>query len=148
MSARNDVEELLSRTGLRLTASRAAIVDAVLSMDGPFSVSALGEAVARVAPGVGRASVFRTLSLLTDLSVVQRLHGAAGHERYVVCVGRQHHHHATCTACGKTVEFVLDAPSDLEAAIGAAVGALGFRPATHILEVLGLCSTCDAERRA
>jgi Fe2+ or Zn2+ uptake regulation protein len=137
-------DDALRRRGVRLTASRRAILEAVRQMPGSFSVSQLEAAVHRATPTVGRASVFRTLALLTQLGLVQRLHGAAGRERYIACGEPRHHHHVTCVVCGRTEEFQLDPVADLETAIDRRVGALGFQPRAHIVEVLGVCPDCRA----
>jgi Fe2+ or Zn2+ uptake regulation protein len=62
------------------------------------------EAVQQRTPGVGWASVYRTLELLTQLRLVQSstLGGAAA--TYVLTPSR-HHRHVVCVECHKTVEF-------------------------------------------
>jgi Fur family ferric uptake transcriptional regulator len=127
--------------GGRMTRQRRAVLAAVERFDRPFSASELTRAVAETDPGVGRASVYRTLALMLAAGQVQRLH-TGGRERYTLCLQAAHHHHVTCTACGRTEDFSLARVDAFEAAVEAAVARLGYRPRSHVLEVHGVCARC------
>jgi len=142
-----DLGGALAFRGKRVTAARRAIVSTIEAFDGPFSAGELTDAVRAADASVGRASVYRTLALLVREGWVRRLHGT-GKERYTVCAERSHHHHVTCTDCGATEEFVLTGIDRFEWAVDAAVGALGYRPVTHVLEVYGLCPACLRRRES
>jgi Fur family ferric uptake transcriptional regulator len=135
---------LLGRQEARITRTRRSIVEVVARFQAPFTVTELTDAVSREDPGIGRASIFRTLALLVQAGAVQRLHGGPGRERYTVCVTPSHHHHVTCTRCGRTAEFSPRGVEHLERAVERAVTALGFRVGTHILEVQGICQACHS----
>jgi len=88
---------------------------------------------------VARATVFRSLDLLVDLGLVERVDLPSGDHAYVACEPDAHHHHVVCSACGRSVE----------------VGELGLRPIleriefstgfaidSHRLELFGLCPEC------
>src|SRR5439155_1115774 len=66
--------ERLDRQGYRLTGPRRSVLEEVVSRQTPFTSAELLETMRRQAPGIGRATVFRTLDLLTRLGVVQRIH--------------------------------------------------------------------------
>jgi Fur family transcriptional regulator, ferric uptake regulator len=132
------------RPGQRMTRQRRAVMRALESFDRPFSAGELTRAVAAADPGVGRASVYRTLALMVSTGQVQRLH-TGGRERYTLCLEPEHHHHVTCTLCGRTEDFSLARVEAFEAAVEAAVAQLGYLPQGHVLEVHGLCRAC-AER--
>lgn len=145
-----EIESIVSaidRRGLRVTGPRRTVIAAMARFGRPFSASELTLAVARLNPAVGRASVYRTLALLARTGAVERLHGA-GRERYTLCAQDSHHHHVTCTRCGRTGDFALSQMVGLEQAVDAAVAALGYRAQSHVLEVRGLCRSCRDERSA
>jgi Fur family ferric uptake transcriptional regulator len=98
----------------------------------------LVEAVQRRAPGVGRASVYRTLGLLTRLGVVQASTLGGGVATYVLTPAR-HHHHVVCLECQKTVEFDECVLQELEQRLS---DTLGFELEGHLVEMYGRCPDC------
>jgi len=92
--------------------------------------------------GIGRATVFRTLDLLAQLGVLEQLHSDSRHA-YTVCSPR-HHHHLICSECSKVVE--VTAPS-VERAVRALAEKEGYQLEGHLLEIIGLCTECQAARR-
>ena len=126
------VAQRLGQQGYRLTAPRRQVLEAVLRRDAPFTAQ---DVVAALAPrGVGRATVFRTLELLTRIHADDRLH------RYTVC-DETHHHHLVCRACGDVTEAP---PGGLEHEVRLAARAAGFRLLGHSLEIFGICRSCQS----
>jgi Fur family ferric uptake transcriptional regulator len=137
MSDLEDITLKLEARGYRVTPSRRAVIAAVLQQRGNFAA----EDLATRCRGAGRATVFRTIRLLTDLGVICRvLTEAAGSPRYVVS-HRGHHHHLVCTDCGRVEDLdqcaVLDALKEV-------ADASGYEIAGHWLELYGRCSSCRA----
>jgi Fur family ferric uptake transcriptional regulator len=91
--------------------------------------------------GIAMANVRRTLRLLCDLGVAQRirLDGQAVYEHRHL---DDHHDHLVCVRCGDIVEFVDD---DLEASQRKTCIRMGFTPLMHKLEVRGICSQCATD---
>ncbi len=79
----------LRLAGHEVTPARAAVIQAVAAQPRPFTASELCAAVAERAPSVGRATVFRTLDLLEQARVVDRLHSLQL-ERALAAAARQH----------------------------------------------------------
>lgn len=129
----------LSERGFRETDARRAIVDTVLSWDGQFTARQLHDVLQRW--GIGRATVFRTLDVLEELGVLNRLHTEGGCHTYTVCA-EQHHHHLLCERCGSVQDFN---DARVERAVRAMGVESGFRVREHHLEILGLCRACQAE---
>jgi Fur family ferric uptake transcriptional regulator len=96
------------------------------------------DAVQRRAPDIGRASVYRTLDLLTRLGLAQSstLGGAAA--TYVLTPER-HHHHVVCVDCHRTVEFDDCVLRELENQLAET---LGFELEGHLVELYGRCPEC------
>jgi len=141
------LETGLLRRGYRLTHARHTILGVMAEFARPFTATELQEAVAARNPQVGRASVYRTLLLLEELGYVEKLH-QSGSEHYTLCLVSHHHHHLTCTQCGRTVELVLEDDVDVLSALDRAARALGYLPRTHVLAVYGICPACQTEGRA
>src|SRR5438034_9656966 len=78
-----ELEQLLDEAGYRVTRPRRAILQLVEEQQGRFSAEELVERVQRVAPGTGRATVYRTLDLLAELRLVERVHLQEGSHSYV-----------------------------------------------------------------
>jgi Fe2+ or Zn2+ uptake regulation protein len=127
----------LSARGFRETDARRAIVETILHKDGQFTARQLHE---ELEPwDVGRATVFRTLDLLVELGVLNRLHTDDRCSSYVVCAD-QHHHHLVCERCG-TVQEVSD--PRIERAVRAMAVDVGFQAREHRLEIVGICDQCQ-----
>ena len=132
------MERSLEAQGLRHTVPRRTILEVLVGMEGPFTSTQLTAAVARADQRIGRASVFRLLQLLRQCGLVERLHGP-DMELYMLCLRSGHHHHVTCSVCGRTEAFALD---DADA-IAQAVERIGYRMEHHVLQVFGVCRACQ-----
>jgi len=130
------IRDQLSERGVRDTAPRRAVVEAAVRRRGRFTANDIVAELA--ARGIGRATVFRTLDLLVDLGILARLHSDS-HHAYTVC-GAEHHHHLVCVGCDSVEEIVSESAERLvhEIALDA-----GFDPQGHLLEIVGLCQTCQ-----
>ncbi|MSP22861.1 MAG: transcriptional repressor [Dehalococcoidia bacterium] len=142
------MERNLERMGRRLTGPRRELLAVITSLGGHFSA----EQLAAAAPGVGRATVFRTLRLLQDAGAVCQVVALGGALEYrVTAVG--HHHHLVCAECGAVEDFSGCDISDLLAELA---NRTGYDISAHRLEVYGRCAVCqgrlsapqEAKRRA
>ncbi len=132
----------LEALGHRVTPSRRAVVTAVLQQSDLFTVEDLlqrcGEAEA------GRATVFRTIRLLSDVGAVCRVLLEDGSLRYRLSQ-RGHHHHLVCTSCGRVQDLeecsVVDVVRDLSRQSG-------YKIEGHWLEFYGRCQMCRSEAGA
>jgi Fur family ferric uptake transcriptional regulator len=132
------LERALDKQGLRHTLQRQTILEVVAGIGHPFSAGELTEEVAKADPSIGRASVFRLLQLLRSCSLVERLHGPDA-ELYTLCLAAGHHHHVTCTVCGRTEAFSLED----DAVVARAVERVGYRMEHHVLQAFGICADCQ-----
>jgi len=128
----------LSKEGHRLTTPRQAIIRMVAPRQDHFSAQELWDEVRVNHTGIGRATVFRTLDLLTELGVLNRIHAGDGCHRYTVCE-TTHHHHMMCVGCGTVIP--LEA-AGIESQIRRMATEAGFDLMTHHLELVGRCASC------
>ncbi|MDW8060874.1 MAG: Fur family transcriptional regulator [Thermomicrobium sp.] len=133
--------EAMHERGCRVTGPRRTIVEFVLRQQEPFSADDLFRALRRQHPTIGRATVFRTLDLLVELGVVERVHHPSGVHRYVVA-SEGHRHHVVCVRCGRVAAF---AGCNLEPLLASIANQTRFRILDHWLELSGLCQTCQGE---
>jgi Fe2+ or Zn2+ uptake regulation protein len=87
---------------------------------------------------IGRATVFRTLELFSELGVVERIDLPSGEHAYIACEP-VHHHHVVCSHCGTAAE-VDD--SGIASAVRRIARSTGYTVKSHRLELYGLCPRC------
>jgi Fe2+ or Zn2+ uptake regulation protein len=133
-----EIIDRIAQQGHRLTTPRQTIVALVAPRRDYFSAQEIWDEVQSKHRGIGRATVFRTLDLLVDLGVLNRVHIGDGCHRYTVCE-TGHHHHLMCVDCG-TVTSIEAGP--IERQIRRTASDEGFELLTHHLELIGRCSTC------
>jgi Fur family transcriptional regulator, ferric uptake regulator len=138
----NEIVRHLRLAGHQVTPAREVVVRAVAAYSRPFTAGQLCANVSQVAPATGRATVFRTLDLLTEARVVDRLHSLHGDASYVVrhTVGSEGPHwYLICSACDGVTDITN---AEISAALAAAVREHAFRMEDSHLEVLGRCRDC------
>lgn len=124
----------------RKTPERYAVLKAVYSIEGHFTLDELGQKLAdEYRFPVSRATLYNTLNLFMELRLVIR-HRFQGTTKYEACYAGESHCHQICTVCGKVTEVM--APEITEA-----INQLHlkrFRKDGYSLYVYGICSTCQA----
>jgi Fur family ferric uptake transcriptional regulator len=144
MTDQNHIVDALDLAGYRLTSPRRQVARLIAEHGGHFTALELEAAARDRRIGISRATLFRTLDLLTDLRVVERMDLPSGEHAYVPCAPA-HHHHVICSRCGRTTE-VEDA--GVAEAVAEIARRSGYRIDTHRLELFGLCRHCQAKTTA
>lgn len=89
--------------------------------------------------------VYRALQQLQEVGAVHRIHSL---NAFIACSGRHRDHGRPglmiCSQCGAVSEFE---DPDVEK-LPERLGALGFAPQNVMLEVAGICATCQTEPAA
>ena len=141
-SARERFLQFLGRKGLRLTAPRRAIIEAVFSTEKHFTADELLVWARRRDRSISRATVYRTLPLLTQSGLVREMDFGKDHKFYDPNYAQHpHHNHIICENCGRIVEFESEKIAQLEREISQR---LGFSVTTHRLQI---SATCDEFRQ-
>jgi Fur family ferric uptake transcriptional regulator len=123
-----------------VTAPRLALFRPV-TRHSPLSMARL--IAAGRADGIDQVTVYRTVDLFKKLGFVDEV-GLGRNRLFELSNQYQaHHHHATCSKCGKIIDF--DSQS-IEDGIAEAARQLGFTVSSHQLEVVGLCHRCQPAR--
>jgi Fur family transcriptional regulator, ferric uptake regulator len=123
--------------GQRHTRQRDVIVEVIQAAAGPLTVPEILDRSQRKVPGLGIATVYRTLKLLQDAGEVRTVILPTGETRYE-SAALGHHHHFHCRVCDEVYDF-LDCPVSLpgDHALGN-----GFLVESHELTLYGVCSNC------
>jgi len=129
--------EFLQGKALRMTAQRQAIIDTVFNTDEHFTADQLlGWARQRDA-SVSRATVYRTLPLLTESGLVREMDFGKDYMYYDPNYAEHpHHSHIICTDCERIVEFESEKIEKLECEISQR---LGFSIKSQRLQINGNC---------
>jgi Fur family ferric uptake transcriptional regulator len=134
----------LAERSLRLTAARAAIVEAALERRGHFPIEDLVSDLRRRGIRGSKATVYRTLPLLTEAGILQPAVISGDIRKYETAFGREHHDHLVCRGCGAVVEFEFEAFEILQREIAARHG---FSLEGHLQQLWGRCRDCRERGR-
>ena len=127
----------LEQKNLRITSQRRAIVDTVFGTDQHFNAEQLLEWARKIDESVSRATVYRTLPLLTESGLVHEMDFGKEYKIYDPNYAEHpNHNHIICEDCDKIVEFESD---KLEALEGEITQELGFKVKTQQLRITGSC---------
>ena len=135
----------LRDAGYRITHARAAVLKALEQAGGHLTSAQIVDAVAVIDPAVGRASVFRTLDLLSRLSLIRPTYTEGSGAPVFVLLPGGHQHHIICNHCGRVFEFENCGLDELSARLEANSG---VHIAGHLLEFYGTCADCTASSAA
>ena len=90
-------------------------------------------------PNIGRASVFRTISLFLEISLIRRLPFWEKGEAYEMVHHGHHHEHMKCEHCHDIISFESDA---ICSQISETAKKNGFAIKEHSISILGTCAKC------
>ena len=131
MSALSHIERLCRKKGLKMTGQRRVIAR-VLSESGDHpDVEALHRRATRVDPKISIATVYRTVRLFEEASILERRDFGDGRARYEE-VADEHHDHLIDIETGEVIEFHNEEIEKLQEEVARR---LGFRLVDHRLEL-------------
>jgi Fe2+ or Zn2+ uptake regulation protein len=138
-----DIDAVLREKGIPLTRQRRLIWEHLSAADRAATIPELADGLRD--EGVGQATVYRTVTLLTELGLLTRVQGRRGEIGYTaVPIG--HIHPLVCGLCRRVVRF--DGDGDLGDLEGRLAKETGFSIYGHHLEVYGICADCGGRREA
>lgn len=130
----------------KLTPQRQIILQAFVdNQDKHLSAEDVYSIVRQRSPEIGLATVYRTLELLSDLDVLQKMDFGDGRSRYEISEtnSSHHHHHLICLDCGIVKEFEDDLLETLETVIAKKSK---FAIVDHQVKFYGYCQECQNKR--
>ena len=137
------IKKQLHGASYKLTPQREATVMVLLeNEEDHLSAEDVFLLVKEKAPEIGLATVYRTLELLTELKVVDKINFGDGVSRYDLRQegASRFHHHLICIECGKVDEIQEDLLGDVEKIVESR---FGFNVKDHWLTFHGICKRCS-----
>ena len=136
-STKPDLLAVLEDRGYRSTGPRRDVVQLLEQKGEGFSAEEISDEL----PGVGRATVYRTIKLLLDAGVICKLALPDGAPKYSLA-RVEHHHHTVCVRCGTVGEFRAVTIERLLRVLGDDISG---QIVGHRLEFYITCQECLAE---
>ena len=136
-----EAERRLRAAGHRSSSPRSAVLALIGRQECVLSAREIADELRAGGREVGVATVYRTLEVLEDLHLVQRLDVGGASARYEPAMpgGEHHHHHLVCDDCGRVTPF--EDPS-LERAIDDLGERLDYTVGHHDVILRGRCPRC------
>jgi len=130
------VAELRAR-GLRVSAARRLVLEALYSSDGPVTAEQIATGVAGRIPRSDLASVYRNLETLEEVGLVRHFHLGHGPGLYAPAVDRREY--LVCDSCNavKAVE-----PKTMDPVRALIRKRFGYEARFSHFPILGLCADC------
>ena len=141
----NRVKQQLQQSSYKLTPQREATLRVLIENESDhLSAEDVYLMVKDNAPEIGLATVYRTLELLAELKVVDKVNFGDGVARFDLRKeGAEHfHHHLVCMECGKVEEIEEDLLPQVEERVERE---FKFKILDHRLTFHGVCTQCLAE---
>ncbi|HDA9409086.1 TPA: transcriptional repressor [Staphylococcus aureus] len=141
----NRVKQQLQQSSYKLTPQREATVRVLIENEKDhLSAEDVYLKVKDKAPEIGLATVYRTLELLAELKVVDKINFGDGVARFDLRKeGAKHfHHHLVCMECGRVDEIDEDLLAEVENRVE---NEFNFKILDHRLTFHGVCETCQAK---
>lgn len=141
--------KLLKANGLKVTTQRVAILEVLEDRPNEhLTAEEIYEYVKLKYPEIGLATVYRTIQILSELNLIDKLNLDDGFVRYEI--GKQgngetnhHHHHLICLGCSKVLTFQDDLLDALEQEIQKT---MKFQIVDHEVKFYGYCDTCKVKQ--
>ncbi len=146
----SNFKDILKEKGLKVTNQRVLVLDALAnSSDEHLTAEQIYDLVRTEYPEIGLATVYRTIQLLLDLNLIDKINLDDGYVRYEIatdkeCQSGHHHHHLVCMECGSIYSFEDDLLENLEKCI---MQKMGFEVVDHEVKLYGYCDKCRSSKK-
>jgi Fur family ferric uptake transcriptional regulator len=129
----------LRPAGGKRSGKRDRILEIFLRQEGHLSADDLVEIVRCEAPGIGRATVYRTLQWMVGAGVARKVDFGEGRSRFEPSYRHPRHYHLICSTCHRSSEFLS---SDIETLIEEVAAERKFAPTQQVVQIYGTCDDC------
>ncbi len=132
-------QNFLVKKGLKLTKERISVLKEIFSFKRHFEPEHLYLRIRESGLKASRASVYRTLNLLVESGLLEKVTRTEKGNVYEHTIGREHHDHMICDKCGEIIEFYSEKIESLQKEI---CRKNNFRGDSHTLVIRGRCKRC------
>lgn len=135
------IEDILRKHGIKVTKSRIAILEILISNEDSASVDYIYELCVKNGAAVDISTVYRTMEILESNDLIDKMN--LGDGRYTYKLKKDVHKHTLeCCLCHKEVE--IECPMvQIEQLIKHKTG---FTLMEHELKIKGICEACKGEK--
>ena len=141
-----NIQKQLQKGGFKLTPQREATVKILIDNEKDhLSAEEIFMFLKKSNSDIGLATVYRTLEILTQLGVANKVIFEDGLSRYDLHRDKSthFHHHLLCMECGKIDEIFEDLLADVEKDVEKRYQ---FKVEDHRLTFHGMCADCQKKR--
>ena len=138
--AENPMAQSLRENGYRLTKPRLAILQVLQHCGAGLTPEEIHQHGRRFHRPLGLVTVYRTLDILGALGLVRRVHSS--HRCLTYASADSRGHYVVCRHCHHVAEFPC---AGLTGLIDQVRQDTGYVITEHLLELEGLCPTCQAQ---
>jgi len=135
---------LMRQRGLRVSAARRLVVEALLAADGPMSAEQIAQGIGGRVPSSDMASVYRNLQAFEDIGLVRHVHLGHGPGLHALAVAGAREY-LTCERCA---DYQAVAPAELDAVREQIERQFGYLASFTHFPIVGLCPSCAAAVQA
>ncbi|MGH2714847.1 MAG: Fur family transcriptional regulator [Thermoleophilaceae bacterium] len=131
--------EALRSHGLRVSAARRLVLEALFAADGPITAERIADGLAGRLPRSDLASVYRNLETLETVGLVRHFHLGHGPGLYGLASGGEREY-LVCSSCGavRAVE-----PDEMEPVRSLILERFGYEVRFSHFPILGVCPDCE-----
>ncbi len=131
---------LMRGRGMRVSAARRLVLEALLAADGPMSAEQIAEGIGGRVPSSDIGSVYRNLQALEEVGVVRHVHLGHGPGLHALAVTGEREY-LTCERCA---DYRAVPPQALDAVRDLIQSQFGYRASFIHFPIVGLCDGCAA----
>ena len=131
---------LMRDRGMRVSAARRLVLEALLAADGPMSAEQIAEGIGGRVPSSDIASVYRNLQAFEDIGLVRHVHLGHGPGLHALSVSGEHEY-LTCERCADYRPVAMNELDDVRELIECK---FGYRASFTHFPIVGLCQSCAA----
>ena len=129
----------LRPAGAKRSSKRDRILNTFLRQEGHLSADDLFNLVRCEDPGIGRATVYRTLQWMVGAGVARKVDFGEGRSRFEPSYRHPRHFHLVCHTCHRSSEFLS---SDVESLVEEIAASRNFASNQTTIQVFGTCEEC------
>lgn len=137
-------KKFIETKGLLFTPERRSVAEELFSSHDHLDAEEVLKKLRSSGSKASRATVYRTLDLLVESGLVEKIDLGEGRSAYEHTAGHPHHDHLVCMTCGKVQEFEEPLIEQLQEW---ACEKAGFRALGHSLNIYGLCAECKTSTK-
>ncbi|MCK4957332.1 MAG: transcriptional repressor [Candidatus Cloacimonetes bacterium] len=132
-------KEFLQKKGLKLTKPRQIILEEVFLTHKHFNVDQLYDQIKIKYSNVSRATIYRTMPLLIEASLIKNALRCEAKDHYEHIYGHERHLHLICNKCGTIIEAEI---SDMEQLLNQIAETKKFHIEDYNVGARGVCVNC------